>query len=122
MADVIEMVKDYGRYCREGLQDAAARELAAIEAALTPSGPAPETCPHCGSEEWDRVTDRTAPGASVNRCNRCEREWTPADMEDTRANLKEAIARGRDPHLDAKQCAALVGLIDNRNAGANNAA
>lgn len=36
-------------------------------------------CPHCGSEEWDRITDRTSPGASFNRCNRCEREWAPKD-------------------------------------------
>jgi formate dehydrogenase maturation protein FdhE len=36
-------------------------------------------CPRCGSEEWDRITDRTAPGASFNRCNRCENEWAPVD-------------------------------------------
>lgn len=35
-------------------------------------------CPKCGTEEWDRITDRTAPGAAFNRCNRCDNEWTPA--------------------------------------------
>lgn len=34
-------------------------------------------CPRCGSEEWDRITDRTSPGATTNRCNRCENEWEP---------------------------------------------
>lgn len=33
-------------------------------------------------------------------------------MEEIRANLKEAVARGRDPHLSAEQCAALVRLLD----------
>jgi len=35
-------------------------------------------CPHCGSEEWDRITNRVSPGEAFNRCNRCEREWTAA--------------------------------------------
>lgn len=34
-------------------------------------------CPHCGSEEWDRVTAERGRERDVpfNRCNRCDREW-----------------------------------------------
>jgi len=32
-------------------------------------------CPACGSEEWDRITNRVAPGEAFNRCNSCENEW-----------------------------------------------
>jgi hypothetical protein len=38
---------------------------------------ADKLCPKCGSEEWDRITDRASPGAAFNRCNRCENEWEP---------------------------------------------
>jgi hypothetical protein len=33
-------------------------------------------CPQCGSEEWDRITDRSRVGPdSFNRCHRCGTEW-----------------------------------------------
>lgn len=32
-------------------------------------------CPSCGSEEWDRITNRVAPGEAFNRCNQCGNEW-----------------------------------------------
>lgn len=34
------------------------------------------------------------------------------EAEEIRANLKEAAARGRDPHLDAMQCGVLVEMLD----------
>lgn len=40
---------------------------------------ADKLCPRCGTEEWDRITNRTSPGAAFNRCNRCENEWEPVD-------------------------------------------
>lgn len=41
-------------------------------------------------------------------------DCVPADvaLEEIRGNLKEAIARGRDPYLSAAQCAVLVSILD----------
>ncbi len=37
----------------------------------------PQSCPHCGSFEWDRVTAERGRERDVpfNRCAHCEREW-----------------------------------------------
>jgi DNA-directed RNA polymerase subunit M/transcription elongation factor TFIIS len=50
----------------------------------TATGPAPlpdhsprqqDECPKCGTDEWDRITNRVAPGEVFNRCARCGNEW-----------------------------------------------
>jgi hypothetical protein len=46
---------------------------------LSDGAPAEEECEACGSIEWDRITDRTSPGASFNRCHHCGNEWEPRD-------------------------------------------
>lgn len=89
-----EEVASTFRMCRMAAQaawDASASltdEVKHYSDGTTAAGPAPlpelsprqqddTLCPKCGSEEWDRITDRTSPGASFNRCNRCENEWMP---------------------------------------------
>ena len=34
-----------------------------------------DECPKCGTDEWDRITNRVAPGEVFNRCARCGNEW-----------------------------------------------
>lgn len=34
-----------------------------------------DLCPKCGTDEWDRITNRVAPGEVFNRCARCGNEW-----------------------------------------------
>lgn len=42
---------------------------------IVDDGPFDVYCPKCGSQEWDRITDRVAPGESFQRCGRCDNEW-----------------------------------------------
>lgn len=36
---------------------------------------ADKLCPQCGTEEWDRITNRVSPGEVFNRCCRCDHQW-----------------------------------------------
>lgn len=56
------------------------KALEVILSALAPNIPPapssePDTCPKCGTDEWDRITNRVAPGEVFNRCARCGNEW-----------------------------------------------
>jgi hypothetical protein len=50
-------------------------ERGCADRASTVTAPMQDECPKCGTDEWDRITNRVAPGEVFNRCARCGNEW-----------------------------------------------